>query len=141
MKATPLGGLIVCSECISDVFVKFNESPIYYFGRCFRDVFRLCTQECSHCELANPKVHEGTPKILSGYCHATSENFFNLQGEHVVPGSAPVVLRRRPNDEFIAALFLTTQSKFLEEDGGGNGNGDGGGEEGKQGGYREGNWE
>lgn len=141
MKATPLGGLIVCSECISDVFVKFNESPIYYFGRCFRDVFRLCTQECSHCELGSPTIHEGTPKVLVAYCHASEQHSCNFRDGIPFQESFPHQLRRRSNDEFIAALFLTTQSKFLEEDGGGNGNGDGGGEEGKQGGYREGNWE
>lgn len=143
-----LGGVALCEGCVEVVLGKTVSAVPLYFGRCYRDNFRLCLPECSHIELGPTVDKDGEPRVERATCYASATAFDrNLQEGGMTQDFYPVNLRRRSTDEYLAALLLITKADELqaviEEDiGNRRAETDAGGpvekEEDDRGGYREG---
>ena len=114
-SVTPIGGVVLCEGCVEVVLSKTVSTVPVYFGRCYRDAFRLCLPDCSHLELGPTVDRDGEPRVESGVCNASIQPFerFDQNGGLSVTGY-PVTLRRRSTDEYLAALLLTTRSEELQ---------------------------
>lgn len=114
-SVTPLGGVVLCEGCVEVILTKaVNETPLF-FGRCFRDAFRLCTPECTHLELGPTVDRDGEPRVESATCNASATAFDRQTPDGgLAQNFYPVYLRRRSTDEYLAALLLTTRSEELQ---------------------------
>jgi hypothetical protein len=113
---SPLGGVVLCEGCVEVVLSKTVAAVPLYFGRCYRDAFRLCLPECSHLELGPTVDRNGEPRVESATCLASVTTFESQVPEGgVMTNAYPVTLRRRTTDEYLAALLLTTRPQELQE--------------------------